>query len=171
MALRKNFFFGIVFSLAVIWLLVSGLTPANSQDAGLTQTITITPTRTITPTPTSMPGPPILLAPEAGAVLPQPISPTEWVFTWDARQGPCYTTIGIYGPGDRHISATVFPPYEYHYTGEVIPDDALSPWYWIVGVQCPLGSNNSESRTFSVLSINVTPTPLPVYLPMIHNNP
>jgi hypothetical protein len=40
---------------------------------------------TRTPTPTSMPGPPVLSQPADGALLPQPVSPNEWYFSWEAR--------------------------------------------------------------------------------------
>lgn len=107
---------------------------------------------TITPTPTSMPGPPELLQPEDGALLPQPVAPQFWYFVWSARDGPCHCYISIQGPGGLHISQDhIFTPYEYRYTTDrFLPDDALGPWSWGVSVQCPLGSNYSESRTFWV---------------------
>lgn len=118
---------------------------------------TSTPTRTVTLTPTSHPGPPTLVAPAEGALLPQPVSPHEWRFTWDARYGPCYCSVSIEGPGGRTIQAgpiypTPQPPgYEYRYTGdEYLPDDALGPWQWSVVVTCPQASNQSETRTFNV---------------------
>jgi len=115
-----------------------------------------TATPTHTPTPTSMPGPPVLYAPADGAVLPQPVAPNEWHFTWGARAGPCCCHISITGPGGRQLGASCIPfypimAYEYRYsTTEYLPDDALGPWHWAVAVVCPLGSNYSESRTFWV---------------------
>jgi hypothetical protein len=147
-----------------------------------TLTPTNTPTLTITPTPTSMPGPPQLLAPANGAILPQPIAPNEWYFEWQARTGPCYCEIHISGPGGRSIlgRADYLPNgYNYRYViDEPLPDDALTPWHWGVSVLCSLGSNTSETRTFSVqrastatptVTITVTststPTPTPTATP------
>lgn len=128
-----------------------------------------TPSPTVTGTPTSMPGPPTLIAPAAGAVLPQPVSPNQWHFTWSARMGPCYSTINIDGPGGRHISAQIdYLPngYQYVYTQtETLPDNALTPWLWSVGVYCIGGDNLSESRSFSVAS--VLEYNFRTYLPMI----
>ena len=133
---------------------------------------TYTAPPTVTVTPTSMPGPPTLIAPAAGAVLPQPVSPNQWHFTWSARTGPCYSTINIDGPGGRHISAQVDykPNYQYVYTQtETLPDDALTPWLWSVGVVCnQTDSNHSEIRSFfvaPVLGYNFR-----TYLPMIMQN-
>jgi len=111
----------------------------------------------ITPTPTSMPSPPVLLEPENGALLPQPIPPNEWRFSWSARMGPCHCHIDISGPGGRSISAEVgYGPagYQYVYTQtQYLPDDALTPWYWSVRVDCPAGNNYSETRAFSVVPV------------------
>jgi hypothetical protein len=75
----------------------------DAETATITRTLTVTLTPTVTstwtPTPTSQPGPPALLAPDNGAVLPQPIAPNQWYFAWDARKGPCHCTITIQGPG------------------------------------------------------------------------
>lgn len=126
----------------------------------------------VTPTPTSMPGPPILIEPENGALLPQPVPPGEWRFLWSARMGPCHCHIDISGPGGRSISAEVnyWPAgYQYVYTQTLhLPDDALTPWYWSVRVDCPAGNNYSETRTFSV-------APAPVFdfrylLPVLVND-
>lgn len=113
-------------------------------------TSTSTPTRT--PTPTSMPGPPQLIQPEDGAVLPQPVSPNEWYFSWSARMGPCYSWISIRGPGERCLQDyNIRNRYEYRYTTDkYLPEDALGPWHWSVGVVCPMGSNYSATRTFWV---------------------
>jgi hypothetical protein len=120
-----------------------------------TPTATPTATATWTPTwtPTSHPGPPILYEPADGATLPQPVPPGEWLFRWSARTGPCTSGVGIRGPGGRHIGSGPISggPLEYRYTSdEYLPDDALGPWTWGVGVTCPLGTNQSETRTFWV---------------------
>ncbi|HKY84706.1 MAG TPA: CARDB domain-containing protein [Anaerolineales bacterium] len=113
------------------------------------------PGSTPTITPTSLPGPPQLSQPADGAVLPQPVSPEAWTFAWTARTGPCYGAITIDGPGGRRLGSNFVDwattGYRYEYTAaEGLPDDALSPWQWYVDVICPLGSNRSETRTFSV---------------------
>jgi hypothetical protein len=128
------------------------------------------PPTTPTITPTSLPGPPQLSQPADGAVLAQPVSPEAWTFTWTARTGPCYSAITIDGPGGRRLGSNYVDwattGYRYEYTAaEVLPDDALSPWHWYVDVICPLGSNRSETRTFSVAPASspirtVTPTPI-----------
>jgi hypothetical protein len=155
-----------------------------------TATSTPTPTPTATPTtistntptytPTSMPGPPWLIQPADGALLPQPVPPDEWYFSWGARTGPCSCDIEIEGPGGRRVWAHVsysYGYYEYHYTTtQYLPDDALAPWFWWVEVYCPLGYNRSETRTFSVMPAPTnTPTPTPtaraiIYLPLILRN-
>ena len=129
-----------------------------------------TPTSTNTPTPTSVPGPPQLIEPGDGALLPQPIPPDEWFFTWSARTGPCYCTISISGPGGRYISDDVYwqeTGYVYHYTADdYLPDDALTPWFWSVSVNCLGVYNYSEVRTFSV-----EPAPFRrVYVPVVVRN-
>ena len=125
-------------------------TPSRSP----TPTVSATPKPLVTPTPTSMPGLPTLIAPEDGAVLPQPVPPHRWHFIWEARYGPCWGSIWIRGPGRRSIWAEVnwWPNgYQYVYTQtEYLPDDALKPWGWSVTVDCPRGHNVSETRTFSV---------------------
>ena len=141
----------------------------------VTSTLPPTNTATMSPTPTSssMPGIPTLIAPLNGANLPQPVPPDVWYFLWHARAGPCHSIITINGPGGRQISAYVnygfgYPPYEFHYTGDYIPDDALSPWFWHVVIWCPLGQNISETHTFSVLpapSPTQTPTSTPTETP------
>jgi len=112
------------------------------------------PSPTPSATPTSWPGPPTLHIPENYARLPQPVPPNQWYFDWNARDGPCYCVIWIWGPGGRCISARVdYLPGDYCYVyaqTEFLPNDALAPWYWRVGVICPLGSNVSETRVFSV---------------------
>ena len=114
-------------------------------------------TNTPTETPTSMPGLPILGLPEDGALLPQPVPPNHWDFSWSGRTGPCTGVIEIEGPDNRHISATVNfgntePRYKYTYTqDQYIPKDALAPWYWQAGINCPLGFSRSEKRRFSVM--------------------
>jgi hypothetical protein len=98
---------------------------------------------------------PTLVAPANDALLPQPVPPLQWNFTWIARMGPCWGRIRILGPGGRFIEATVQytgQAYQYVYTQtEFIPDDALSPWVWQTFVDCPLGHNQSETRAFSVM--------------------
>lgn len=129
----------------------------------VTPTPASSPTVTPTVTPTSVPGPPILHYPPDGAVLPQPVPPNEWYFSWTARMGPCYSRIDIDGPGGRRLGEEYGPPpYRYgselrYSTDEYLPDDALGPWHWGVGVICPLGGNHSEQRTFWV-----EPAPFPV---------
>jgi len=120
-----------------------------------TPTSSVISRQSATWTPTSMPGPPTLIAPEDGALLPQPVPPHQWHFAWAARYGPCWSSIWIRGPGGRSIWAEVnwWPNgYQYVYTQtEYLPDDALKPWGWWVTVDCPLGHNTSETRTFSVM--------------------
>lgn len=131
----------------------------------------VEPTPTHTPTPTSMPGPPVLYEPADGAVLPQPVSPNEWYFSWGARAGPCCCHISISGPGGRQLGASCIPyystmGYEYRYSStEYLPDDALGPWDWAVAVVCPLGTNQSESRTFWVEKAPALP--YRAHLPMV----
>jgi hypothetical protein len=133
-------------------------TPRRSQP-NITITATPSPTPTCTPTdtltPTSHPGPPTLIAPENGALLPQPVPPHEWHFVWSARTGPCWSSIGVSGPGGRgfyaEISWRINGGYQHTYTQtEYLPDDALTPWCWSVSVTCPLGNNHSDIYTFSV---------------------
>jgi hypothetical protein len=154
-------------------------TPTSTNTPTTTPTLTLTDTPT--PTPTSMPGPPQLFRPTDGAVLPQPVSPNEWYFSWHARGGPCYCSISIGGPGGRRLGDDHITPlegYKYRYTtDEYLPDDALGPWRWGVSVSCPLGSNRSETRTFwvepaptptSTPTPTITPVPAcQVYLPLI----
>lgn len=123
------------------------------------------PALTPTPTPTSMPGPPELLQPADGAVLPQPVFPQQWLFTWTARMGPCWGSISITGPNGQHVTAQVPYPYQYTYSAtDFLPANALGPWQWFVGVYCPLGSNYSETRTFWVESAHWR------FLPIVRNN-
>jgi len=131
-----------------------------------TQTPTFTPspiipgTPTPTDTPTSYPGPPVLIFPPDGALMPQPVAPEEWYFSWIADCGYCWSTISIKGPGGRAISEDTGSSHEYHYsTDTFLPDDALGPWTWTVGVCKQLGCNQSETRTFWVRSATVTPIP------------
>jgi len=146
-------------------------TPANTPTATETPTETPTATPTSTPTatatatatPTSMPGPPTLIQPANGALLPQPVPPDEWYFSWEAKRGPCSCTISIDGPGGRQLWAIVHweVGYEYNYTTtQYLPAEALTPWSWWVQVICPGGINRSETRTFSVMPAPTdTPTP------------
>ena len=140
--------------------------PTPTPTSTPTLTPTHTPTVTPTPTPTSIPGPPALIQPADDAVLPQPVSPNEWYFSWDARRGPCLCAIYIRGPGGRHLGDNYVPwqeGYEYRYTtDEYLPDDALGPWYWGVSVHCPLANNYSETRIFWVEQ-----APTRVYLPLL----
>lgn len=136
-----------------------------------------------TVTPTGQPGAPQLITPLNGATLPQPVALQGWEFRWTARQGPCYSWIYIDGPDSRHIEARVaYGPegYKYNYTAKnYIPPDALTPWYWYVKVVCPLGSNSSETRTFSVLSpstpiptlTNTAPLASPTKTPLLTKTP
>jgi hypothetical protein len=171
-------FLAITLGLALL-LLAAGRLDLGTAQPGLlvptvtgwptrTKTITATPTLpgtiTVTPTPTSHPGIPQLLEPDDGGLMPQPVAPAEWYFLWDARDGPCWCYLSVGGPGGRGFYVEVDYPYEYHYRGEVIPDDALGPWHWSVSVICPLGSNHSETRTFFVESY-LTPTPTTAITP------
>lgn len=151
-------------------------TPVPTVTGFPTRTPTLTPTDfppgtpTFTPTPTSQPGPPTLVSPPDRGLLPQPVAPNDWFFQWDARHGPCYTSISIYEPGGRSIYAQrqSDETYEFEYTADAyLPDDALGPWRWGVYVGCPLGQNHSEERTFWV-------QPPPVryrYLPLVEKGP
>jgi hypothetical protein len=131
------------------------------------QSHTATSTQKPTPfiTPTSFPGPPQLIQPADGAVLPQPVYPDEWVFSWTARTGPCYAAITIEGPGDRHLGdeyidwSTTGYRYTYTTTG-YLSDDALGPWHWFVEVICmQTATNLSETRTFWVETSPVPSAP------------
>ena len=130
-----------------------------AQNASPTPTPTLTPTQTstftLTPSPTSMPGPPTLLAPANGAVLKQPVDSNEWLFHWSARTGPCHSSFSAEGPNGYSIGAQVYyqtsspGPYSYHYTRTVpFPAAAYGLWTWHAIVVCPLGSAQSETRTF-----------------------
>jgi len=128
-------------------------------------TVAVTPSQpmpsqpTPTPTSTAIPGPPELVYPEDGALLPQPVPPFQWRFTWRARTHDCLCVIYINGPGGRHISDYIYYlPYDYPYgyqyiytQTEYLPDDALTPWDWKARVNCPLASRESVTRTFSVM--------------------
>ncbi|RPH62265.1 MAG: hypothetical protein EHM81_02575, partial [Chloroflexi bacterium] len=144
----------------------STLTVTKTPGGISTPTPTLTATRTPTLTLTSHPGQPTLLAPDNGAVLPQPVAPNQWHFAWDARKGPCYCTITIQGPGVQ-ISQQVnyYDPGGYTFVYQQptpFADNQLSPWSWAVGVTCPLGSNGSGPRAFSVAPfLTLTPTPTP----------
>jgi hypothetical protein len=145
-------------------------TPTQTPTATHTPTAIPTipmPTSTPTPTSTSIPGPPTLIEPQDEAVLPQPVAPQEWLFTWDACRGPCLCYLVIEGPGGRYISQDSIPPpttgyYQYHYTQDAyLPDDAVGPWYWHVSVCRYAQCNASERRSFWVRPAHV------VYLPII----
>lgn len=126
-------------------------TPSPTETPSVTITV-VTPTATMThtPTPSSFPGVPTLFEPQNGAVLPQPVAPNEWLFTWSARNGPCTHKIHITNPYQQTFSTST-QWYVYHYqTTEYIPDNALGPWLWKVDVICPLGQNTSETRSFYV---------------------
>jgi len=107
-----------------------------------------------TPTPTI--AAPVLIEPADGAVLPQPVVPQMWTFRWSALRGPCKCSIAIWndGPGGAYLGEeNIAPPrdYAYYYTTySPLPDAALEGWYWKVWVTCPYGSNESETRSFSV---------------------
>lgn len=150
-------------------------TPVPTVTGYPTRTPTQTPTEfppgtpTFTPTPTSHrhPDPPILIYPPDGGLLPQPVPPGEWYFEWSAPHGPCYTSIHIRGPGGRHIDAERqgWEDYEFQYTTDTyLPDDALGPWQWGVGIGCLGGNNFSEWRTFWVRSASEI---IRIYLPWV----
>jgi hypothetical protein len=143
---------------------------SNVSTANDTPTPTPTMTPTPTATPTSHPGPPMLIAPSSGAVLTQPVGLNEWLFHWDARTGPCFSSFNTNGPNGYSIGALVSyqtsspGPYSYHYTRTVpFPADAFGAWTWQAIVSCPLGSAQSEIRTF-YFGID-TPTPTPTVTP------
>ncbi len=140
-------------------LVESGSAPSNNPPS------TSAPT-TPTITPTSQPGPPVLLAPENGAVLTQPVGLNEWLFHWDARTGPCHSLLSASGPNGYSIDAFIHwedsspAPYSYHYTRTIsFPADAIGLWTWQVTVICPTGSAQSETRTFYLQGDPPTPTP------------
>jgi hypothetical protein len=136
---------------------------AASPQPTPTQSATGSLTPTPTQTPTSYPGPPTLIAPEDDAVLPQPVSPTEWVFQWSARCIPiCTCSINI-GTDGYIIPVTLVPSqYDFHYSrAEPFPTEALGPWDWMVHVWCPLGSNYSETHTFWIEPAGPTATLTP----------
>ncbi len=135
-------------------LSLAGLS-AKPAEAG--DLLTLTPTAS--PTPTI--APPILLEPANNAVLPQPVAPQTWTFRWSALRGACKCSIAIWQPdtslyvGEQNIA----PPREYVFyytTASPLPPNSLQSWYWKVWVTCPNGSNESETRAFSV---GPTPTP------------
>lgn len=144
-----------------------------------TQTPTVTPSPlppgvpSPTPTETSYPGPPSLIFPPDGALMPQPVSPQDWYFWWSANCGACLGTIYIHGPGGREIKEYTEWAQEFRYTADTfLPDDALGPWYWGVGVCRQLGCNVSETRTFWVRSVTISTTPEFLwYLPGVVQGP
>jgi len=138
--------------------------PARPTIPSLTPAFTSTPMPTPSPTPTSLPGSPQLIQPADGAVLPQPVLPDEWFFSWTARTGPCHTAIAVEGPGERRLGNGYIDwyitGYRYGYTTTAyFPDDALGPWHWFVDVICPSGSNRSETRVFWVASASPPASP------------
>lgn len=144
-----------------------------------TQTPTVTPSPlppgvpSPTPTETSYPGPPSLIFPPDGALMPQPVSPEDWYFRWSADCGACTSSILIKGPGGREIYEYTEWSHEFQYTADTfLPDDALGPWTWSVGVCKQLGCNGSETRTFWVQSVTVKTTPEFLwYLPSVVQGP
>lgn len=148
-------------------------TPVPTVTGWPTRTPTATPTATLpgdptsTSTSTSVPPPPTLIEPSDGALMPQPISPNIWYFTWDARS-ICVSKIDIAGPGGRHIQQDVVAQpgsrFTYTYAGPSLPDDALGPWFWYVRLQCPAANSQSETRTFWVQALP-SPTPTATTVP------
>ena len=139
-------------------------TPSPSVLAATPSSTAVTSATPITATPTSFPGPPQLIEPADAAMLPQPVPPAEWVFSWMARDGPCYGAITIQGPGGRRLGSGYIDyhtiGYRYVYAStEVLPDDALGPWSWFVDVICPMGNNRSEIRTFWVATASPDSSP------------
>ncbi len=145
-------------------------TPTLTPTSTFTPTPTTTPTSTSTSTPTSTstayPAPPTLIAPSSGAVLTQPIGLNEWLFHWNARTGPCHSSFSANGPNGYSIDGQVYyqnsspGPYSYHYTRtEPFPAEALGLWTWQATVLCPLGSAQSETRTFYLQGDISTSTP------------
>jgi len=116
---------------------------------------------------TSSPGPtvpaPVLLGPPNNAAMPQPVAPQMWTFRWSALGGVCKCSISIWQPnGNIHLYEGYMASdgeYVYYYTSAFpIPPESMEPWYWKVWVTCPYGSNESETRTFRIVS-GPTPTP------------
>jgi hypothetical protein len=153
--------------LCLTWLIVLLIWNALSSTVARAQQLA---RPAITPTPTSLPAPPTLIAPVTGITLLQPVAPNEWFFQWSARTGPCYSTLSADGPNGWKIAASVQyglgqPPYEYYYTRtEEFPSSALGQWVWNVRINCPLGSNTSEVRTFYFLTATLA---YPTFLPII----
>ena len=156
--------------------LVEANTASQSESPTPTPTFTVTPTPTSTPTstatptmtPTSYPAPPTLIAPSSGVVLTQPVGLNDWLFHWDARTGPCHSLFDADGPNGYSLNALVNyqtsspGPYSYHYTRtEPFPAEAFGWWVWRALVVCPLGSAQSQARTFYLESDAPTPTPTP----------
>src|SRR3990172_9251691 len=81
------------------------VSPVRSQMPSLTPASASTPVPTPSLTPTSLPGAPQLIQPGDGAVLPQPVPPDEWFFSWTARTGPCHGAITVVGPGGRRFGS------------------------------------------------------------------
>jgi hypothetical protein len=140
-------------------------TPPTPTVPSHSHTATSTPKPTPTFIPTSFPGPPQLIQPADGAVLPQPVYPDGWVFSWTARTGPCYAAITIEGPGERRLGDEYIDwrttGYRYTYAAtEHFSDDALGPWHWFVDVICmETARNRSETRTFWVETSPVPSAP------------
>ena len=135
------------------------VSPVRSQMPSLTPASASTPVPTPSLTPTSLPGAPQLIQPGDGAVLPQPVPPDEWFFSWTARTGPCHGAITVVGPGGRRFGSAYvdwyLTGYRYSYsTSAHLPEDALGPWSWFVDVICPSGSNRSEMRVFWVATVS-----------------
>ena len=146
-----------------------------------TSTYALTPTETAasmdtpTPTPTSIrppPGAPILVSPESGALLPQPVPPNAWVFEWSDGGGPpADFRVWIAGPGGRFMEASrnLWEPRVYTYTAhEYIPANALEPWYWRVDACGTGGTSPSETRTFRVMPAPGWRIHLPLLLRNLH---
>jgi hypothetical protein len=107
----------------------------------------------VTPTP---PPPATLDSPADNALLPQPVAPNQWLFTWHAPR--CGSVLYLAGPGGRaFVSPSIGPvgpppsSFGYVYTQTIpLPADALGPWLWHVEYDCSTYQGTSETRTFWV---------------------
>jgi hypothetical protein len=123
--------------------------PARAIDTPIAYLPVIAWSDTPTPTPTGVPVPPKLEDPADGALLPQPVPPAAWVFTWEALCA-CYYTIDITGPGDRQIVSAAMRDIYVYTTTAYLPNDALRPWHWRVYTSRNGFSAYGETRTFWV---------------------
>jgi hypothetical protein len=138
-------------------VLQSTPTPTNTPTPTPTNTPTptYTPSRTPTRTTTSNPAPPTLIAPDDAVLLPQPVSPEQWVFTWNSCGVPryCWSTLYVYGPAGQRLTnyGSDGQSRRFVYTSTYyLPLDALGRWTWFVIAYKNYGQSRSETRTFWV---------------------